>query len=117
MAIGVVLGTLTFLPTKWCTGNHKPVIPVNPSKFKKELQSFLEGKELKKKNACSKFANISRFPEEEVFKVIGKIHNMEWEVVTTRSMNSSEPIATTMILPESTEEKLGTPKKQLLWYC
>ena len=25
------IGTLTFLPTKWCKGNCKPVIPVNPS--------------------------------------------------------------------------------------
>ena len=56
------LGTLTFLPTRWCTGNRKPVIPVNPTVFEKELQSFLKDNESGKKNTIRNFAAISKFP-------------------------------------------------------
>ena len=43
------LGTLTFLLTRWCTDNHKPVIPVNPSMFKEELKSSVQENECKKR--------------------------------------------------------------------
>ena len=104
------IGTLTFLPTKWCTGNHKPVLPVNPSMFQKELQSFLEGKELKNKTPSTTLQISPDFLKKKSTRRLGKYTIWSGKTVTMRSMNSLKLIGTITILPESTQEKLCTPK-------
>ena len=78
--------------------------------FKKESQSFLEGKELKNKTPSATLQISPDFLKKKSTRRLGKYTIQSGKMVTMRSMNSSKPIGTITILLESTQEKLCTPK-------